>query len=346
MIAIVFAGLLTAIASEPVTADVVVVVGAPGTPEYGRSFTQWADNWQDAGRRSGARVVRIEGGGTPSARDRLRAAVTDQETDRPLWLVLIGHGTFDQRTARFNLVGPDVSAAELAEWIPADRPAAIINCASASAPFINRLSGKNRVIVTATKSGQEHNYARFGGFLSEVIADPGVDLDKDGQTSLLEAWLIAARRTQDFYAEAGRLATEHALIDDNADERGTRYDAFRGVRPVARTDGAALDGFRAHQWHLLRGSLERSMPPQLLAERDELEMAVFRLREHRSDFRQDQYYSELEQLLIPLATLYEQAEAAQHAGGQPDAPPPKPEAPQAETPPQAERSAGATDRGA
>ena len=31
-----------------------------------------------------------------------------------LWIVFIGHGTFDGRSAKFNLRGPDISADELA----------------------------------------------------------------------------------------------------------------------------------------------------------------------------------------------------------------------------------------
>ncbi len=156
------------------------------------------------------------------------------------WLVLIGHGTFDGKTARFNLRGPDVSAGELAEWLkPFERPLAIINCASASGPFINSLSGPNRVIVTATKSGFEHNFARFGDYLSQAMADPKADLDKDKQTSLLEAFLLASAGAREFYASESRLATEHALLDDNGDALGTAADWFKGIRAVkSARDGA------------------------------------------------------------------------------------------------------------
>ena len=288
---------------------VIVAIGAPGTEEFGKSFTEWGNLWEAAGKLGQAKVVRLEGkGGTKTDRDLMKATIEAAPVTSPLWIVLLGHGTFDDRSAKFNLRGPDVAGKELNEWLGKNRKVAIVNCASASAPFINRLSGKNRVVVTATKSGLEHNYARFGEYLAKVIADASIDLDKDGQTSLLEAWLVAARRTQDFYKENGRLATEHALIDDNGDERGTRFDAFVGLRPVARSKGGALDGFRAHQWHLVRGQLERSMPARLVAERDELELAVIRLRENRSDYREEVYYAELEQLLVPLAVLYEQAE--------------------------------------
>lgn len=294
---------------EPANQNVIVVVGAQGTEEYGKSFRAWADKWVAAGEKGGAKVIRIDGSGEKPDRELLKAAIDASDPKSQLWVVLIGHGTFDQRSARFNLVGPDISAKELAEWIPKEQQTAIVNCASASAPFINRLSSGNRVVVSATKSGVEVSYARFGQYISEVIGDGTVDLDKDGQTSLLEAWLVAARRTQDYYSENGRLATEHALIDDNGDERGTRYDAFVGVRPVATARGGkSLDGYRAHQWHLVKGEFERSMPARLVAERDELELAVIRLRENRSNYREDDYYRELESLLIPLATLYSEVE--------------------------------------
>jgi len=86
--------------------------------------------------------------------------------------VLIGHGTFDGRSARFNLRGNDISAEELKKWLePIDCPIAIANCSSASGPFLKALAGQNRVVMTATKTGAEINFARFGEFLSEAVGD-------------------------------------------------------------------------------------------------------------------------------------------------------------------------------
>ena len=116
----------------------------------------------------------VSGDGPPD-RERLRTALAEKGTAglEPLWVVLIGHGTFDGREAKFNLRGPDVTDIELAEWLkPIRRPLAIINGASASGPFLNRLSGEGRVVVTATRSGDEQNFARFGGYIAEAIADP------------------------------------------------------------------------------------------------------------------------------------------------------------------------------
>ncbi len=233
-----------------------------------------------------------------------------EETTAALWLVLIGHGTFDGRTPKFNLRGPDLSANDLAEWLkPVRRPLAVIDATSSSAPFLKELSSPGRIIVTATKSGFEQNYARFGQYLAEAIVDPKADLDKDGQTSLLEAFLIASHAVGQFYAGAGRLATEHALLDDNGDGLGTPAEWFRGIRPVQKaSDGAALDGYRAHQLHLLPSASEAAMPAQMRAQRDRLELQVMELRDNKTTYSDEEYFSKLEPLLRAIAQIYEQAD--------------------------------------
>jgi len=233
-----------------------------------------------------------------------------QETAAALWLVLIGHGTFDGRTAKFNLRGPDLAANDLAEWLkPVIRPLVVINTASSSAPFLSMLSGPERIVITATKSGYEQNYTRFGEYLAGSIAEPKADLDKDGQTSLLEAFLTASNSVDEFYLAAGRLVTEYALIDDNGDGLGTRADWFRGVRPVQKAeDGAALDGYRAHQFHLVHSEAENKMPPELRIKRDRLELEVINLRDSKDKFSEDEYFSRLENMLYDIAQIYEQTD--------------------------------------
>src|SRR5437899_457427 len=196
---------------------------------------------------------------------------------------MIGHGSFDGKEARFNLRGPDVTATELALWLrPFRRPLAVIDTSSCSAPFLAKLSGTNRVVVTATRSGHEQNFTRFGQYLAEAIADPQSDLDKDGSVSLLEAFLTASHRTAEFYKTEGRLATEHALLDDNGDGLGTPADWFHGIRPVKRAkEGAGLDGLRAHQFHIFRSEQEKQLPASARARRDDLELAIAKLRDSR-----------------------------------------------------------------
>jgi len=291
---------------------VLVIVGAAGAPEYEAQFIAWARLWEQACARSNASFIAVglDEPGTSSDRSRVQEILAGQtpETAAPLWLVLIGHGTFDGRTARFNLRGPDLSARDLAEWLrPLNRPLAVINAASASAPFLRELSAPGRIVITATKSGFEQNYARFGQYFAAAIVDPAADLDKDGQTSLLEAFLSASHATGQFYTAAGRLATEHALLDDNGDALGTPAEWFRGIRPVRRAqDGAALDGYRAHQLHLLPSPGEAGMPPQVRARRDELELEVMTLRDRKTQLSEEEYFSKLEPLLREIAQIYEQ----------------------------------------
>jgi hypothetical protein len=301
-------------AENPQNPVVIVVVGAAGTPEYAAQFTEWAALWEKACLKGQAKYVSIGMDKNEGSSDRakLQGILTNEpkQTAAALWLVLIGHGTFDGRAAKFNLRGPDVSADVLTEWLkPFLRPVAVVNATSSSAPFLSRLSGRQRVIITATKSGFEQNYARFGKYLADSIADPKADLDKDGQTSLLEAFLTASNRVDEFYSAAGRLITEHALIDDNGDGLGTRADWFRGIRPIQKArDGASLDGYRAHQFYLVCSEDEMKMAPTLRTQRDNLELEVMKLRDARESFSEDEYFSKLEALLSNIAQIYEQTE--------------------------------------
>ena len=300
----------------------IVVVGAEGSAEYAPEFARSADRWADAARTASAHLIQIGRDANPASPDkeRLKSTLAEESNEppaRPLWLILIGHGTYDRREAKFNLRGPDVSDQELAGWLAGcKRPLAVINCASASAPFLNRLSGANRIVITATQSGNEIQYTRFGDRMSAAVADPAADLDKDGQTSLLEAYLAASHNVQAFYKNEGRLATEHALLDDNGDALGTPADFFQGTRATrSAKDGAPLDGTRAHQWHLVKSAAERAIPAEVRANRDDLELRIEALRAKKQTLPESDYYAQLEGLLLQLARVYQPGPAPRPAEG-------------------------------
>lgn len=305
---------LTASAAGPEASaarpTLIIVEGAGGEPEFVTEFRAQAEAWAQLGTKSGAEVRRIGSDATEGRPDReqLQALLDGEPPVGPgeLWLVLLGHGTFDGREARFNFRGPDATAAEFAGWLRGfRRPVAVIDAASCSAPFLAALSAPGRVVVTATRSGTQQNYARFGKFLAVAMGDPEADLDRDGQVSLLEAFLAASRRTAEFYQAEGRLATEHALLDDNGDGLGTPADWFQGVRAVKRArEGAAVDGRRAHQLHLVRSAEEETLAPALRARRDALEREVGELRDQKSKLPPATYAERLEALLWELAELY------------------------------------------
>jgi hypothetical protein len=311
--------LLAAVGSDD-RACVLIVVGASGSPDYAGQFSQWAELWQSAAAKAGAESILIGRSEEPGTtdRDRLHSLLVEKSSTgrEPLWIVLLGHGTFDGREAKFNLRGPDISDAEFAQWLSSSkRPIVVINCASSSGPFINRLSGQDRVVITAAKSGYELNFARFGQYIAESIGDDRADLDKDGQVSLLEAFLLASSRVDEYYRTHSQLATEHAILDDNGDGLGTPANWFHGTRATKRAkDGASLDGHRAHQIHLIKSAGERKLPPELRRRRDQIELSIAALRDQKEKLAEDTYYRRLEDLMVELARLYREVEGKTASG--------------------------------
>ncbi|MCA9200170.1 MAG: hypothetical protein KDA87_21675 [Planctomycetales bacterium] len=310
--------------------QMMVVVGAAGTQQYGELFATWALRWKDvcqsnniafsavgwddANQNSASQEAAADGTVEMAGNDRERLqqfiAQVDPAASEALWIVLIGHGTSYGEVTKFNLAGPDVAADDFAAWLKeVTRPVILVHCGASSGPFIQKLSGPNRIVVTATNSGAEQNFARFGEYLSAAIADLAADLDHDNQVSLLEAYLTAAANVGAFYQEDARLTTEHALLDDNGDGLGTPADFFVGIRAAANSkSGEAVDGLRAHQMTLAAGPNVIRLSSQLRAERDALEVQIEALRQQKADLPEDQYYDRLEQLLLPLARLYAAAE--------------------------------------
>jgi hypothetical protein len=317
------------LADEP--EHLIVVVGAAGSDEYATVFSQWAEPWRklavDRGWKltyiddnSGSRATELTDAAPAAAarhretsqRETLRQAIESHlSSPARLWLVMLGHGTFSGKTAKFNLVGPDVSADEVATWLkPLKAPMAIINCSSASAPFLTALAGPNRVLVTATRAGGEMNFSRFGQYFSQTINDLSADVDHDLEVSLLEAFLAAAARTERFYREDSRLTTEHALLDDNGDRVGTSSDFYRGARPVKSAQGGAVDGEVAKRIILYSSPDAPVFTPELESRRTAIEQQIDLLRRQRIELTESSYFDQLEQLLLQLSKVYAEAEAS------------------------------------
>ncbi|GAB5559132.1 MAG: hypothetical protein SynsKO_07790 [Synoicihabitans sp.] len=305
-------------ASASSTGDLVVVVGAPGEESYLSPFERTASAWVAAGEQAGLTTQVIGGAEDETSPSTQKERLRDQlETLPPagaqvLWFVFVGHGTYDGRVAKLNLIGEDVSAAELRRWLaPIERPMVIVHGGSASAPFINSVSGPNRIVVTATESGNEINYTRFGEYFSTAITDPDADIDRDGQVSVLEAFVSASNHTQIFYDESGRLATEHALIDDNGDSRGTPFDWFNGTRigKQARDIKIEPDGDWSRLLSLIPSPAEQKMTDAQRTERARLEAQVEALRKQKSALPEDDYYAQLEILFRQLGRVYGAADA-------------------------------------
>src|SRR6185503_739087 len=213
-----------------------------------------------------------------------------------LFVFLIGHGSFDGKESKFNLIGPDLPASEYNVLLSAlpTRRIVVFNMASASGEFIKSLAAKGRIVITATRNGQETNATRFTGFLIAALNANDGDTDQDGHTSVLEAFVYATRLTDDFYKRAGRLASEHAMIDDNGDGVGhEKVEAGEGLLARATyLDSLSVDEAAAS-----------AATGKLLKERTRLEGEIEQLIARKSNMPETEYEATLERLFIELAKV-------------------------------------------
>jgi len=278
----------------------VIINGAGGEPVYAKQFEEWTGQLGLVlPERFGfdAKQVRVVKGATADEVNRTFTALKSQlEANNVLFVFLIGHGSFDGKESKFNLVGPDLSAAEYNVLLSAlpTRRVVIFNMSSASGEFIKSLAAKGRIVVTATKNGQETNATRFPGFFISALTAADADTNQDGHTSVLEAFVYANRLTADFYKRAGRLATEHALLDDNGDGVGhEKPEAGEGLLARATyLDSLSMDEAAA-----------TAATGRLLKERTRLEGEIEQLIARKENMPEAEYETTLERLFIELAKV-------------------------------------------
>lgn len=237
-------------------------------------------------------------------RKALAAIKSSTNAESLVFVMLIGHGSFDTQQAKFNLVGPDLNAKDYAQLISAlpSKRVVFINGASSSGEFVKPMAGEGRIIITATRSGNEQNATVFAEHFIGGLADDAADADKNGRTSVLEAFTYASKVTADWYKEKNRLATEHALIDDNGDGTG-HEEATAGDGVLAKT--LYLDSKPLAQ---AGGDAELA---RLLTERQRLEEAVEKLKARKAELKPEDYDRQLEDLLVELAKVNQTIKAKQ-----------------------------------
>lgn len=280
----------------------VIINGPGGEPEYAKQFTEWTTSLNSVlAQRYGfdPKQIKVLSEKTANAEEVKRTFATlksQLDTNNVVFLFLIGHGSFDGKEAKFNLVGPDLSASDYNQLLTSlpTRRIVIFNMASASGEFVKPLSAKGRIVVTATRNGQETNATRFAGFFINALHATDGDTDQDGHTSVLEAFVYATRLTEDFYKRAGRLATEHALIDDNGDGVG-REKPEAGEGLLARA--TYLDSLSVVE------AAATAATGRLMKERARLEGEIEQLIARKANLPETEYEATLERLFIELAKV-------------------------------------------
>jgi hypothetical protein len=218
-------------------------------------------------------------------------------------LLLIGHGTFDGTDYKFNVPGPDITAAELRAWLDKHSgPQLVVLATSASGGALQFLQKPQRAVVTATRSGNEKLAVVFSRYWVEALRDPAADADKNESVSALEAYRYADAKVAQYYESQRRLATEHALLEDTGEGQGVRSPAPANGRGLLAAQ-LALVRFGAVQQELQSPEKQK-----LLARREELQQAIDRLKYEKAAMPLAEYQGKLRALLVDLAKVEEQIE--------------------------------------
>ena len=297
--AIVLSLLLSAAPATAQQSHLVIISGLSGEAKYATAFHDWATTLVDAAHnRWGVPESNIvylaenaeayPGVDARSTRDNveqtlqtlaIRAGASDQ-----VFIILIGHGSTGEGVSKFNLPGPDMTAEDFAALLDAfpTQTICFVNAASASGEFIPALSGRNRAIITATKTRYERNETIFAGFFVQAYAGEGADVDKDQRVSALEAFDYASREVARAYESEGKLLTEHAILDD---EQLAMTLFLSGSAEATLAEATPSD-------------------PQLAAlyqQKRVLEEQVAELRRRKDEMDPDVYDQQLEDVLVVLA---------------------------------------------
>jgi hypothetical protein len=287
----------------PAATFYVTFSGLGGEPDYEQRFKMWAEDIETSLKRAGgdANIITLVAPTREQIRSKLAEVARQAKLDDGFVLMLIGHGTYDGVEYKFNIPGPDITAAELAtllDKVPASRQL-VVNMTSSSGGSLNLLQKKNRIVITATKAGTEKNATVFARYWAEALRDPAADADKNEAVSALEAFRYAERKTTDFFDSQKRLATEHAVLEDTGRGEGERNpSAENGEGKLAASFPMVRLGANA------AAARDPAKRP-LIAKKEELEEAIDKLKYDKAALPDQEYKKQLAALLVELAKTQE-----------------------------------------
>lgn len=281
--------LLTALASylyaDSGRLHFVVVGGLGGESKYEAEFSTYVSTLGDVFERTTKEALQVHVLRGPEARREaiislLNARSLEIEEHDFFVLILIGHGTWDGRTYKFNIPGADLTSEEistLVDAIPARRQLVTVT-SSASGALIDVLKQPGRVIITATRSGRERNATVFAEYWVRALTDEAADSDKNLIITAAEAFQYTKRRVKDFYEREKRLAGEHPRMEgDLADS----FTLARLKQVIVSPTGPVLN--------------------RLFEEREAITSRVENLKERKNDIDIEEYFELLEKLMVELS---------------------------------------------
>jgi len=313
LVAVLFA--LLASAASAGDRYAIVVTGATGGEPYAQKYenirTQLVRTLRETfGYRTDHVFVLAEdeGDGVQKAtRENVQHVLADLRKrltkDDQLFVFLMGHGTTgDGEEAKFNLVGPDLSASEWADLLkPVPGRLVFVNTTGASYPFLRKLAARGHVVLTATDSAAQQFETVFPEFFVKAFEDDAADVDKSGRVSIWEAFTYASSAVRQSFEQKGQLPTERPLLDDTG----------AGVGRDAQAPGA--DGVLARITYL-EAEPALDLPADaglatLIKRRLAMESALDELKARKESMPPDLYEAELERILTELARVSLQIKA-------------------------------------
>ena len=297
----------------------LIVTGASGGDAYAQKYAKWRASFVETLRGKfhydPQRLIvlaetgsgQADGGVQSATRENVRAALADlrkrMTKDDQLLVLLIGHGTsLDGEEAKFNLVGPDLSASEWSDLLrPLPGRLVFVNTTGASFPFLRKLAGKGHVVLTATDAAAQQFETVFPEFFIKAFDDEAADLDRNKRVSIWEAFTYASAGVRQWFEQKGQLPTERPLLDDTG----------AGVGREAQNPGT--DGAIARVTYL-EPDVALVLPSDtalagLMRRRADLESLLEELKARKESTPPDQYDAELEKLLVEIARISVQIRA-------------------------------------
>jgi len=282
----------------------VIVAGLGGEPDYVQRFTAAANDLDKIYKsaQGTVHVTTLTGTQATAAqlRETLGGVARDAKAEDDFALILIGHGTFDGVEYKFNLVGPDLTAFEIASMCNriAARRQLVVDTTSASGGAVRALERPGRAVIAASKSGTEKNATVFARYWVEAFQDPSADTNKSDSISAMEAFTYATKKTAEFYDSQKRLATEHAVFND----RGSGEP----VREAGGGQGMLLSNFTLLRLGTSQMVANDPAKRALLAKKDDLEQKIDMLKYQKAAMDPADYKKQLTDALVELAKVQEE----------------------------------------
>ncbi|MGP8258583.1 MAG: hypothetical protein ACLQM6_01370 [Acidobacteriaceae bacterium] len=282
----------------------VIVAGLGGEPDYVQRFTAAANDLDKIYKAAEGtvHVTTLTGAEATGAqlRETLGGVARDAKAEDDFALILIGHGSFDGVEYKFNLVGPDVTASEIAAMCNriAARRQLVVDTTSSSGGAVQALERPGRAVIAATKSGTEKNATVFARYWVEAFQDPSSDTDKSDSISAMEAFTYASKKTAEFYDSQKRLATEHAVFNDTG--------SGEPVREAGNGQGLLLSNFTLLRLGTSQMVANDPAKRALLEKKDDLEQKIDTLKYQKAAMDPADYKKQLTDALVELAKVQEE----------------------------------------